>query len=99
MFRIRNQQDFGAAGGLILFGLVIGLRAVRLRSAGATGPRIERIVLRTNLLILAAIVSFAFLIRSTGLAATTFVVALLSALASTESRWRETIALAVFLAG
>src|SRR3989304_10171104 len=52
---------------LILFGLVIGLRAVRLRSAGATGPRIERIVLRTNLLILAAIVWFAFLIRSTGL--------------------------------
>jgi hypothetical protein len=38
------------------------------------------------------------MIRSTGLAAATFVVAALSAFASSESRWKETIALGLFLA-
>ena len=70
--------------GLILFGVVVGLRSVRVR-----GPAVEPVVWRTNILILGAIISFAFLIRSTGLAATIFVVTALSAFASTESRWKE----------
>jgi len=79
--------------GLIIFGVVVGLRAVKLR-----GPAVEPIVWRTNILILGAIICFAFLIRSTGLAAATFVVTALSAFASTESRWKETILLGIFLA-
>jgi hypothetical protein len=84
--------------GLIFFGVIIGLRAVRLRPVKSRGPGIDPIVWRTNLLILAAILGFALLIRSAGLAAATFVVTALSAIASTEFRWKETIALAVFLA-
>lgn len=79
--------------GLIGFGIVVGLRGVT-----RPGPAIEPVVWRTNLPILAAILSFVFLIGSAGLATATFAVTVLSALASTQSRWKETIALAVFLA-
>jgi F0F1-type ATP synthase membrane subunit c/vacuolar-type H+-ATPase subunit K len=127
MFRIKSQQDFGAAVMLILFGLVglwfgreypvgtasqmgpgympmalswaliifgvvLGLRAVALR-----GPGIESVRLRSNILVLGAILGFALLIQSAGLAISIFVVTVLSALASTESRWKETIALGLFL--
>ncbi len=77
---------------LILFGIIVGLRAVALR-----GQAIEPIRLRSNILILAGILGFAFLIQSAGLAAAVFVVTVLSALASTESKWKETIALGLFL--
>ena len=50
--------------GLIVFGIIVGLRSVRLR-----GPAIEPIVWRANVLILGAIICFALLIRSAGLAA------------------------------
>jgi hypothetical protein len=83
--------------GLIIFGIVVGLRSLKLHAAGARGPEIQPIGWRTNFLILSAIVAFALLIRSAGLAAATFAVTLLSALASRESRWKETIALAIFL--
>jgi hypothetical protein len=83
--------------GLIIFGVIIGLRSVRVGAAGPRGPAIEPMVLRTNLLIIGAIVSFAVLIRWAGLAPATFAVTLLSALASRESAWKETIVLAVFL--
>ncbi len=83
--------------GLIIFGVIIGLRSVRLRPSRTREPGIERIMWRTNLLILAALVSFAVLIRWAGLAPATFAVTLLSALASRESKWKETALLAVFL--
>src|SRR5262245_52763176 len=79
--------------GLIGFGLSVGLRAVTRQ-----GPAIEPVVWRTNLLVLGAILGFVLLIESAGLAAATFAVTALSALASAESRWKETIALGVFLA-
>ena len=79
--------------GLIIFGGIVGIRSVRLR-----GPAIEPIVLRANILILVAIICFALLIRSAGLAAATFVVTALSAFASKEFRWKETIVLGVLLA-
>ena len=128
MFRIRNQQDFGAAllfaalglgglwfgreyevgsardmgpgyfpvvlsWGLIGFGLVIGLRAAIVR-----GPRVEPFVWRAVVLILGAIVAFALLIESAGLAVAIFAVTVLSALASPDSRWKETTVLSVSLA-
>jgi putative tricarboxylic transport membrane protein len=78
---------------LIIFGIVVGVRALKLR-----GPAVDPIVWRTNVLILGGILCFAFLIRSAGLAAATFVVTVLSAFASRDSRWKETIVLGVFLA-
>ena len=79
--------------GLILFGLVIGSQAVLL-----PGPRFEPVVWRAVLLVLGAIVAFGLLIESAGLAIATFAVTVLSALASTESRWKESIALGAALA-
>jgi len=79
--------------GLIIFGGVVGFRAVRLR-----GPAVDPMIWRTIVLILGAIICFAFLIRSAGLAAATFVVTVLSAFASRDYRWKETIVLGVFLA-
>jgi hypothetical protein len=81
------------SGALVVFGIVVGFRAVKL-----TGPPIERGVWRTNVLVLAAIVAFVFLIESAGLAAATFAVTVLSGLASPEARWKETLALGVLLA-
>jgi putative tricarboxylic transport membrane protein len=81
------------SGGLVVFGLMVGLRAVTLR-----GPAIEPVVWRTNVLILGAIVSFVFLIESAGLAIATFAVAVLSARAAADSKLTETIALGIFLA-
>jgi hypothetical protein len=85
------------SSGLIIFGIVVGLRAVKLRPGGEQIGAIERIGWRTNFLILASIISFALLIRTAGLGVATFAVTLLSALASQESKWREIIALAFFL--
>jgi Tripartite tricarboxylate transporter TctB family len=81
------------SGGLVVFGVVVGLRAVALR-----GPAIEPVVWRPNVLVLGAILSFVFLIESAGLAIATFVVAVLSARASADSRPKEMIALGIFLA-
>jgi hypothetical protein len=81
------------SGVLIVFGVAVGLRALKL-----PGPPIERGVLRTNALVLGAILAFVFLIESAGLAAATFAVTVLSGLASPEARWKETLALGVLLA-
>jgi hypothetical protein len=78
---------------LTIFWVVLGLRAVALR-----GPAIESVRLRSNILVLSAILGFALLIQSVGLAISIFVITVLSALASTDSRWKETIALGLFLA-
>ncbi len=128
MFRVKSQQDFGAAvmliffgaaglwfgreysvgtasqmgpgymplalsWGLIIFGVIVGLRAVAM-----SGPSIEPVRFRSNLLVLAAILGFALMIQSVGLAISIFVVTVLSTLASTDSKWKETIALGLFLA-
>jgi hypothetical protein len=81
------------SGGLVVFGLVVGLRALTLR-----GAAIEPMVWRTNVLVLASILGFLLLIESAGLAIATFVVAVLSARASADSRWREMVALGIILA-
>ena len=79
--------------GLIGFGFVIGLRALAVG-----GPRLGPVVWRAVVLVLGAIVAFAYLIESAGLALTVLVVAVLSALASRDSRWKETAVLSVLLA-
>ena len=79
--------------GLIVFGAIVGLRALAL-----SGPPIERVVWRPNLLVLGAILVFAFTIETAGLAIATFAITALSAWASPDSKWKETIALGIFLA-
>jgi len=79
--------------GLILFGAIVGLRAVTVQ-----GPAFERIRWRSMLLILLSILVFAILIETAGLLAATFAVVVLSACASGEASWKETIGLAVLLA-
>jgi lysylphosphatidylglycerol synthetase-like protein (DUF2156 family) len=79
--------------GLILFGIIVGVRAVTV-----AGPAFERIRWRSALLILLSILVFALLIETAGLLAATFAVVVLSAVASGEASWKETIGLAVFLA-
>jgi len=128
MFRIKNQQDLGAAllfavlgigglwfgreydvgsaremgpgyfptllsWGLIGFAIIVAVGALSVR-----GPRIQPFVWRAVVLVLGAIVAFALLIESAGLAVTIFAVTVLSALASRDSRWKETGALGVLLA-
>ena len=53
---------------------------------------------RPILLILLSILMFALLIRTTGLLITSFAVSVVAALASFESRWKETMVLATVLA-
>ncbi len=79
--------------GLIIFGVIVGLRAVAM-----SGPAIEPVRFRSNILVLGAILGFALMIQSVGLAISIFVVTILSTLASTDSKWKETIALGLFLA-
>ena len=78
--------------GLISFGIVVGLRAMRV-----PGPRIEPVVWRAVSLTLGAIVAYAYLIERAGLASAIFAVTVISALASSESRWKETIVMGVSL--
>jgi len=79
--------------GLVIFGGIIGLRAVT-----TDGPPIERGLWYPSALILLTVVLFAFLIETAGLAPATFAVAVLSAFASAQVRWKEALALGVGLA-
>ena len=78
---------------LIFFSLVIGIRAFVIE-----GPPMARPLWRPVILILASIALFALLIRMVGLLPTTFIVTVVAAAASAESRRIETLALAVGLA-
>jgi hypothetical protein len=79
--------------GLILFGIVVGVRGFTVK-----GPPIEPSRWRATLLILASIVVFALLIETAGLLVATFAIVVLSALASPQAKWKETIGLGIFLA-
>ena len=79
--------------GLIIFGIIVGVRALK-----TPGPRIEPVVWRAVAFTLGAIVAYAFLIESAGLASAIFAVTVLSSLASSESKWKETLVMSVSLA-
>jgi hypothetical protein len=78
--------------GLILFALLMGWRALTIE-----GPPIDPVRWRPVSLVLAAILVFALLIQTTGLAVAAFAVALLAALAWHEPNWKEAIAVGVFI--
>ena len=76
-----------------------GLGAILiLRALIENGPKIEQSLYRPQFFILLAIVVFAFLIERLGLAPAIIVVTCVAALASSETRWIETTALAIGLA-
>ena len=79
--------------GLIIFGAIVALRAVTV-----DGPPIEGGLWYPSALVVLAVVLFALLIETTGLAPATFAVVLLCAFASTEVKWQEAVALGVGLA-
>ena len=78
--------------GLLVFGGIIGLRAVT-----ADGPPIEPGRWYPAVAILLCVLLFAFLIDSAGLAPATFMVAVLAAFASPDVRWKQVLALGVAL--
>jgi putative tricarboxylic transport membrane protein len=81
------------SAGLVIFGAIVALRAITV-----DGPPIERGLWYPSALILLAVILFAFLIETAGLAPATFAVAVLSAFASAEVRWKEAVALGAGLA-
>jgi putative tricarboxylic transport membrane protein len=79
--------------GLIGFGIIVGLLAMT-----RPGPTMEPVAWRAVILTLGAILAYAFLIQWAGLAPAVFAITLVSALASSESKWKEVIALGTCLA-
>jgi len=78
--------------------LVIGA-CLMARSLLVAGPGIERFVIRPYIFASAAILLFAGLIASAGLAITTVVMTLVASAASQKVAWREAAILSVVLAG
>src|SRR5262245_24671879 len=78
---------------LVGLGAVVAFRAITIE-----GPPIERIEWRPISLVLAAVLAFALLIDRAGLAIATFAVVVISSLAWPETRWKEILALGVFVA-
>jgi len=81
------------SGGLIVFAGVIAFRAMTI-----DGPPLSPTRWRALVLILFSILCFAILIRTAGLLVTAFVVPIVAAAASSESRRLEAVALSAFLA-
>jgi hypothetical protein len=84
---------------LVLSLLLVAIgAAVMVRAFLAAGPGIGDVAGRAMLLVTVAVVLFGLLVRDAGLAAATAVLVLVSALASRQVRWLQTVALAVALA-
>ena len=83
---------------MILLGVVLGIRGVRLG-----GPRMWLGSSKPLLVVLGSVVVFGLMIPYTGLALSTVVLVILSSMASTEFRWKESLVasfvLAVFAVG
>ena len=79
--------------GLVLLGGVIAIKGLL-----TTGVSLTVWHLRPLILVLAAIVTFALLIETAGLAIATIAIVLIGAAGGLEFRWREALALALGLA-
>ena len=78
---------------LVGFGLVLGARSMRI-----DGPKLEPVVWRGVFFTLGSILAYALLIETAGLAPAIFAVTALAAMASHESKWKETLAMALGMA-
>src|SRR6266702_2154214 len=77
--------------------LVVLGAAVAIKGLISVGPEIERYAVRGPIFITASILTFAAAIRPLGLVIATFVTILVSAAATPDVRWRESVIVAVFL--
>ena len=78
---------------MILLGVVLGLRGVRLQ-----GPKIWLGSFKPLLVVLGSVLLFGVTIPFLGLALSTFLLVVASSMASNEFRWKETVIAAVLLA-
>jgi hypothetical protein len=82
-------------GGLLtLLGVIVFIRSLVRDSEDS---RVGRIALKPMFLMFGSIAAFALLLRPAGLVVSIFAIILISSLASTESRFRETLISAVLL--
>lgn len=80
------------AGLLVILGIVISLMGLLMK-----GPEIGGYAIRGPMMVTASIVAFAFLIRDFGLVVSSFLTFMISATASTETRYVEATIMAVAL--
>lgn len=88
----------GTAPRLFMILLALVSIAIMIHGVLVDGPPLERFAIRGPLFITAAILVFAVTIRPLGLVISTFLLVVVSALASPESKWVETIIWGVVLA-
>ncbi len=99
-YEVGTASDMGSgylpnvlSGCLIVFGVILGFRSLKV-----PGPKIEPVVWRGVIFTLGSILAYAFLIQSAGLAPAIFAVTALAAMASRESKWKETFAMSLGMA-
>lgn len=84
---------FGPGTAPRLFTFLLGLNAAAIMIHGliVPGPKLERWAIRGPLFVTAAVMVFAGAIRPLGLVVSSFLLVLISAAATTEVRWKETV--------
>lgn len=85
--------SFGAGTAPRLFSIMLGVTGAMVAVIGLVtdGPALERWAVRGPVMIVAAILTFALMIRPFGLIAASFIAMMISAAASKEVRWGESI--------
>jgi putative tricarboxylic transport membrane protein len=90
-----GQQGFafgpGTAPRLFIALLILNALAIMAIGLGAAGPTHDRYQVRGPLVVTAAVLVFAATIRSLGLIPSTFLLVVVSSLATPEVRWKETV--------
>jgi putative tricarboxylic transport membrane protein len=91
--------SFGAATAPRLFAVMLGLTGAVVALIGliVPGPALERYAIRGPLLVTASILFFAVAIRPLGLIITSFICIMISAAASPEVKWGQSIVWAAIL--
>lgn len=91
--------SFGAATAPRLFAVMLGLTGAVVALIGLTvaGPALERYAIRGPVLVTASILFFAAAIRPLGLIITSFICIMISAAASPEVKWVQSIIWAAIL--
>jgi putative tricarboxylic transport membrane protein len=91
--------SFGAATAPRLFAVILGLTGAVVALIGLTvaGPALERYAIRGPVLVTASILCFAVAIRPLGLIITSFISIVISAAASPEVKWVQSLVWAAIL--
>ncbi|MGD9846920.1 MAG: tripartite tricarboxylate transporter TctB family protein [Variibacter sp.] len=89
----------GTAPRLFIVLLILVSLAIMLHAVVVAGPQLERFAIRGPLFITGAVLLFAATIRSLGLIPSSFLLVVVSSMATPEMRWLETIIWGAILAG